>query len=80
MKHTEQYRIQVKKLVFLSNFSKISKFPVISSNGIALALKSCYFYSNRQFFMIKHQLVEGSPLKIGLKSVISLKLADFMKI
>ena len=29
MKHTERYRIQVKKLVFFSNFSKISKFPVI---------------------------------------------------
>ena len=30
-KHPGRYRIQVKKLVFFSNFSKISKFPVISS-------------------------------------------------
>ena len=29
VKHTERYRIQVKNLVFFSNFSKISKFPVI---------------------------------------------------
>ena len=28
-KHTERYSIQVKELVFSSNFSKISKFPVI---------------------------------------------------
>ena len=42
-KHTERYRIQVKKLVFFSNFSKISKFPVISSNGIALQWKIWYF-------------------------------------
>ena len=39
MKHTEQYSIQVKELVFFSNFSKISKFPVISSNGTALQWK-----------------------------------------
>ena len=36
VKHTERYSIQVKNLIFFSNFSKISKFPAISSNGIAL--------------------------------------------
>ena len=43
MKHTERYSIQVKNLIFFSNFSKISKFPVISSNGTALQWKNWYF-------------------------------------
>ena len=94
-KHTERYSIQVKELVFSSNFLNITwncenrqfsvkiyqtgasyllkKVILLKSiifqwntlNGMAFALKSWYFYSNRQFFMINHQSVEGSPLKIG---------------
>ena len=43
MKHTEWDSIQVKNLIFFSNFSKISKFPVIASNGTALQWKNWYF-------------------------------------
>ena len=43
MKQTEQDSIQVKNLIFSSNFSKIGKFPVISSNGTALQWKNWYF-------------------------------------
>ena len=43
VKHTERYSIQVKNLIFFSNFSKISKFPVIWSNSTALQWKNWYF-------------------------------------
>ena len=60
MKHTDGTALQWKKLVFFSNFSKISKFPVLIKRD-SISLKKLVFLLKQTIF---HQSVEGSPLKM----------------
>ena len=80
VKHTERYGIQLKNLVFFSNFSKISKFPVILIKRDSFYLKKLVFLVKQTIFHDKTSVGRRLSFENWLKSVISLKLGYFMKI
>ena len=83
MKHTERYGIQLKNLVFFSNFSKISKFPVILMKRDSFCLKKLVFLLKQTIFHDKTSVGRRLSFQNWLKSefswnwVISWKSSDF---
>ena len=80
VEHTERYGIQLKNLVFFSNFSKISKFPVILIKRDSFCLKKLIFLLKQTIFHDKTSVGRRLSFENWLKSIISLKLGYFMKI
>ena len=77
VKHTERYRIQVKNLVFFSNFSKISKFPVILIKRDSISLKKLVFLLKQTIFDDKASVGRRLFFENWLKSVIFLETGLF---